>query len=310
MKKTLILLTILIMTGSVVKSQEWKEIKFPSDETINGVSMLSPDTIFVVTTTGKIARTLDGGANWVVNDFKSSVSWEEIKFTDILNGYICGSNGSIYKTINGGANWVNISLKDTSLWVFDVEFVDQNTAFTVAMKHEGQEIVSNLYKTVDGGTTWTKLKDIGIGYADIEIDPNGKVFILSFGKISMTTDMGKSWNSILTPEGAPGRSISVLGNSIMICGLNGLVQLSTDNGEQWVQSANKPGAVFIRCQLVHENEGYFSGMDKTFMRVSDDGRKWDNEELPKKVDIHDFDYKNGVLIAVGTGGSIFSKKVD
>ena len=86
MKNTLFIITALLLMVSAVSSQDWKQLNFPSNESITAISMLSPDSFFVVTSTGKIARTLDGGKNWVSNDFKTDISLEEIQFSDIFNG--------------------------------------------------------------------------------------------------------------------------------------------------------------------------------------------------------------------------------
>ncbi|MGV2386875.1 MAG UNVERIFIED_CONTAM: YCF48-related protein, partial [Thermobifida fusca] len=108
------------------------------------VDFVDPDTGFVVTENGQLAKTDDGGKSWhLVHEFNEHIA--EIDFVSSSVGWAMAQDG-IWSTTDSGASWTKVPTP------FLPGFVDL-TGETVAwaIDHELQ-----LFYTLDGGINWER----------------------------------------------------------------------------------------------------------------------------------------------------------
>lgn len=203
MKAKIALAAVLavFMVAPVAAAQDWNQVKTPIKENINGLYFVHPDTGFLVTSDGKLARTFDGGRSWDVFDAALGISLEDLHFFNSDTGFVCGSRGTIKITYDGGYTWTDKSLPDTNCWLFDIEMLDRQTGLATGMTRTKEAPLGGLaVRSTDGGKTWSALKPMGLGYSEILYQPGGTLFFLSYGKLNYSNDKGKSWQSTPLPE--------------------------------------------------------------------------------------------------------------
>ncbi len=306
----LLLLAALMGTPVRAQTQSWHVVKTPLTESITGMSFVNPDTAFLISSSSKLARTFDGCKTWDIFTVEPTVSLEDVDFKNSDTGMICGSKGRIYVTFNGGYAWQYKGVPDTLPWFFDVAILDSKTAVAVGLSRQPDNQFGPLgYRTTDGGNSWQAMNPLGLGYAELQYQPGGLLYLLSYGKLNYSADKGKTWNSNLTTEGKPGRALSIMGNTGIICGLQGMCAYSRDGGKTWYPSQQNEQTMFVAAQLVDENTGYIGGTRGTLLKTTDGGQTWNPETLPVKFDIFDFALVGNRLYAAGTDGILMYKQV-
>ncbi len=312
MRISLLLLLVTLVSAGVHSQTEqtWHMVKTPVSESITGINFVNPDTGFIITSSGKFARTFDRCKSWDLFTVEPGVSLEDVDFLNSDTGMICGARGRIYVTYNGGYAWQYKGTKDTIPWFFDVAILDSKTAVAVGLSRDPINQFGPLgYRTTDGGDTWTKMEPMGMGYAEMQYNPGGLLYLLSFGELHYSADKGKTWNAYKTTEGNPARALSIVGNTGIICGLKGMCAYSHDAGKTWRPSQQGDQIMFVAAQLVDENTGYIGGTQGTLMKTADGGQTWAPESAPEKFDIFDLFLEGNRLYAAGTDGLMMFKQV-
>jgi len=149
---------------SLLKSTDygvtWKVIKWLDKNSYRiYLSKKDSKTIFLVTKTNGLMKSIDGGENWqsLNKDLGKSVSAKKINFfyyqteNDLM---MMATDFGIFKSINNGENWTLINTLTKGL-----------TFPTVAINPQNQNeiyytIGHIIYKTLDGGNTWKTIDTI------------------------------------------------------------------------------------------------------------------------------------------------------
>jgi photosystem II stability/assembly factor-like uncharacterized protein len=310
MRNCYIIGLLLLTVSSSVVGQGWVAVDFPLEENITGICFVHPDTGFAVTDKGYCARTYDAGKTWKVLSVASDTHLEDVSFVNGSLGVVCGRRGGLYRTLDGGATWENKSLKDTLPWFGDVEMFNAKTGLVIGMTRDSLSPFGSLiYRTVDGGATWKKQQPLGSGNSEILYRSGGPVYLLSFGQLHISHDLGRSWQSIRTVNGALARTLSILGKTGILAGPNGMYAYSSDTGQTWTASDRPANKVYIAAELVDEQVGYIGGAPATVMRTADGGQTWDQEVMARSFDVLDMCLIGDRLYAVGSNGGMIYKKV-
>ncbi len=310
MRIIIAVITLLTAVFSVSHSQEWKTVASPFTETITGICALSPDTLFIVTGKGNIARTTDGGKNWKAISVAPNVPLEDISFADAKVGVVCGRNGAIYRTTDGGGTWENCSWWDKTPWLMDVEMLTPEVGVIIGMTRNTVSPLKGIcLRTTDGGKTWKQQTSLGLGYSELLYHPGEGLYLLSFGKLHFSRDLGKTWESRNTADGLVARTFSLKGKTGIMAGPSGMFAYSSDSGKTWIKPEQWSNTLYITSELVDEKEGYIAGKDALIMRTTDGGKTWKREPLEEKeFDILDMCLAGDYLFAVGSKGKILVKK--
>jgi photosystem II stability/assembly factor-like uncharacterized protein len=150
---------------------------------------------------------------------------------------------------------------------------------------------------------------LGLGYAEILYNQGGPVYLLSFGYLHSSDDLGKSWKSAKTFDGPAARTVSIVGKTGILAGPNGMCAFSSDTGRTWTKLDQWSDKIYIAAEMIDEEVGYIGGANAIIMRTTDGGRTWKVELMAKSFDVLDMCLIGDRLFAVGSKGGIIAKKV-
>jgi photosystem II stability/assembly factor-like uncharacterized protein len=302
-------LTLAILT-STATAQGWQVINFPTQDNLTGVFFPTPDTGYVVTRSGTVARTTDAGKSWGGVQI-SKTPLEDIYFSDTRTVYVCGGNGLLLKSEDAGRNWVDRSVPDTSITLLSVRRVTPLSLITTGLTHDSaKNIIGVLMRSTDDGHSWSRLPVTGIGFGELQVTPDKTVRFLSWGWLNSSNDFGATWTQIKLPEGKPGRTLDVRGNTGIMAGNFGQVAISSDHGATWTQiTLPEENAHFTSALLVNDKVGYVAGFESRLYNTSDGGRTWSRQQLPIACEILAMTKSANRIWAVGAKGAMIWKQI-
>lgn len=175
---------------------------------------------------GRIVRTSDGGAAWIIVASGTSATLRAVSFTTILDGTVVGLAGTILRTSDGGVTW-NPGSSGTTEDLYDIEFIDTSNGMAVGSS-------GTILRTLDGGATWTSLSS-GTSVSLVSVDyayPNGVTAVGDDGTILRTNDNGASWSIQPggTTQGLQGISYGGVLEGVIV-GLGGTILHTTTGGQ-------------------------------------------------------------------------------
>jgi len=310
-RKILLFLPALAICSTGANSQDWKIIEFPSYDHLTDIVMITADSGSVVTASGYCFRTSDRGNSWQKSVIIKNIRIESLYFENSQHGWACGHLGSIFKTSDGGSSWTDVSFDEISAIFFDIEMKDSLTGVAVGM----QPFESNRYngiavRTVDGGKNWKKFEASGLAYSEIKQSrTKNKMYFMAMGRLNISDDDGKSWQSVATLDGAPARTFSMYGSTGIMAGPKGTCGYSNDSGKTWYNKEQDKKKSFLCSILLNSQNGYIAGSKGAMMVTIDGGINWVEEETPLELTIMDMCFVDNCLFAVGSDGLIMYKEI-
>ena len=119
----------------------------------------------------------------------------------------------VLKTTNGGSSWITLFTSYSHPTLFDVDFVNADTGWTVGR-------YGTILKTTDGGYNWIDQQIDGTWWSSVSFlnGDIGWVSCVSNGTLMKTTNGGSSWtllnmNNMYTPP-VPGPTINLSSSSL------------------------------------------------------------------------------------------------
>ena len=225
-----------------------------------------------------------------------NINLRDIFFVNTETGFIVGYNGDIYKTNDAGKSWQKQN-STTSLHLFSVFFIDENTGFASGGAMGGCldndcDKGSPFLKTVDGGKTWEKtlFKD----YIDIRSlhffdNLNGLAIIHvpspSFPEkrfIAKTSNGGTNWTlTELNTYPVYYNKFYCFDNIVYVSGENQKIFKSKDYGNSWetILTPLPIGNSLRNMYFYNENIGYIDGISNIYKTV-DGGLNWGIVNFP------------------------------
>ena len=306
----LVFLVFLILSVSV-SAQSWESRNLPLADQITGISFLSIDSGYIVSNTGQCLRTYNGGLNWTILPIDPNAALDDIYFLSIDTGFVCGKNGTVYKTTNAGNNWEKILVPDTICWLTGIVMVDGSEGIVLGLSRtEDSPIKGVAFRTEDGGSTWIPLPQMGMAYGEPFYRPGRAINFLSWGGIHTSSNRGRTWNSLKTLDGKPGRALAFHGKTGLIVGNDGMAAFTGNSGATWTAANTDSKAHLTSVVLVTDSIGYAGGVNGTLLRTFDAGRSWEVESIPKNFDVFDLELVGNILYAVGSKGGFALRIVE
>lgn len=164
--------------------------------------------------TNYVARTTDGGNEWIVSDIETMLPLNKITFINENSGWLAGgyvyadeNNPILFKTNDKGASWIEIP--DQEYLINDFTFDNNNDGLAVGEFIGGYGVI---FETNNGGHSWTAVADSlsqplralfynnGIGWA---VGDSGLVLTNDPEYTSLPAPMGNSPEQIISLEVFP-----------------------------------------------------------------------------------------------------------
>ncbi len=318
MKKTLLILAILLFTG-LLNAQDWEVVKYGGEKYYaNACYFVNADTGVYVGQAGAVVMTTDGAqSSEIVREpaSTSDPSWSDVKFANESVGYACAYKGLIYKTTDSGNTWTEVG--DTANYtnsLYRIAVVDENTVYVSGAS-------GTLLKTTDGGATWNPIAfsfeyngsvqslDGGLAFCNANVGVVAVKTSKAYGSTWYTHDGGETWNYVQLPFSPIVAKQSVndaeaTGDStIVIVGYGYSVFKSTDGGKTYTDvsyDASSESVYFNTIQAVNEDTYVAGGLLGHTIITTTGGATWTNIDLPVAHTIktlHFVDTQTGYVFA-------------
>ena len=334
MKKSLLLLFLILPFISFAQSFTLKQIATGKNTSMRGLSVLSDSVAWVSGSNGHVGKTLDGGKTW---EWMQPKGYEKLDFRDIeafdkLKAIVvnAGSPAYILKTVDGGKNWTEIYKNtDSAIFLDGMAFWDnqQGIIFGDPIKNKMQ-----LLKTTDGGISWQDIsanlkKELKLGEAGfaasgttIRTGSGGKVWIASGGavsKIYYSANYGQTWKvypcPIIQGESSTGpfsiaflnskKGIAVGGNYLKDKENENNILITKNGGKSWTKPEKPVLGYRSAVEYFSDQICFATGSSGTDYSL-DGGNTWTN------ISTQNFNAlqkakKGSLVLLTGNKGNIF-----
>lgn len=261
---------------STDNGNNWNPITLPNDEFAIDIEIVDPLKYLIVTSTGKVLLTVNGGENWTVqfSDSQLTEFMNYIEMFDENNGVAMGDAppnsdiALIVRTDDGGITWNVMENNNPIFTCFNVwksiDFVSPDIGFF----HENWADRENqgVSKTTDGGDNWIRIHPPVRSGVIKFFDESHGIFITGKGNGKRTFDGGESWENIpFNFIENPLAQTSILVNDIEYVGnshnnvwavFRDIVYYSSDFGDTWQKYSFKGDIHFDDMEFTDENTGW------------------------------------------------------
>jgi photosystem II stability/assembly factor-like uncharacterized protein len=103
MNKSIQLIAILLSLNLNISFSQtgWTQLGTGTSGYLTSVWFTDANTGYIGGQNGYIAKTTNGGLNWITQTSGASGFIREIEFVNANTGYLCGDNGAMRKTLTG-----------------------------------------------------------------------------------------------------------------------------------------------------------------------------------------------------------------
>jgi photosystem II stability/assembly factor-like uncharacterized protein len=281
----------------------WMQLPNVPQNTYTDVYALDENNIFmsVLTASGQLLHTSNGGATWETITTGVPNSINDIEFASPTTGYICGPLGGFAYSTNAGITWTPSPMPVTTPMQ--------------KLKVEGSEVYvvgdyTSIYKTTNNGASWDSLQFIAptevFSWIKYSIDKLDNTIVLggAYGLLNKSTDFGANWSSlsyyitqanlwtVFAQQGSP--NIWAAGDGLFY---------SNDGGRVWHTGETGTSYRIRSVRMVNADSGFYCGESAALGKTSDGGATWTPLTYPdqtKSLRAMDFTDRNTGWVTGGT----------
>jgi photosystem II stability/assembly factor-like uncharacterized protein len=247
----------------------WHQANVPVRATLTSVFFLNDRLGWAVGHDATILHSQDGGLNWQMQQSLPELEKPllDIYFKNPQQGIAVGAYGQVFRTNDGGDTWKS-EFHQEFLLADDVDYLSE-------LKAEDEEayldeiafILPHFNRLVDDGSAMfllgeagllAKSTDFGASWQQLDSFYHGSFFSLGRtqggsllvaglrGHVFRDTTNGSDWHEVATETTALFNDIVFAQDErIFILGNNGMLLLSKDDGESFIQSPQQDGKTLI-----------------------------------------------------------------
>ncbi len=254
-----------VLRKSFNAGQDWNQFSTTSSEPENDVYFFSNTTGIVLTASGYVYRTTDGGATFNLQlpgqGFNGAL--KKIAFASPTVGYVAGGNfASIYKTTDAGISWTQQFPANFMIEWRSVHAPTTSNAWVV-----GQDGLINV--TTDGGSNWTpQTSGVTSMLQDVHFQNATTGFIVgNNGVILKTTNGGATWGTLTSGTTVNLNAIDfVSATEGWIVGNGGTVLHTIDGGSTWSPFTSGTTENLLDVDFLNVNLGLATGTNGKIIR--------------------------------------------
>jgi photosystem II stability/assembly factor-like uncharacterized protein len=249
--------------------EKWQQANVPVQVTLNSVFFLNEQLGWAVGHDATILQSHDGGLNWQVQQYLPSLEKPlfDVYFKDAQHGIAVGAYGLVFRTIDGGNTWQSefhqeflladdidylneVKAEDEAAYLDEIAFILPHFNGLVRDGHSlfllGE--TGLLAKSDDFGVTWQQFDAFYQGsFFSLARTKNGNVLVAGLrGHVFRSDKASSQWHEIATDTTALLNDIVFANDQrIFILGNNGMLLVSTDDGESFSKRPQQDGKTLI-----------------------------------------------------------------
>lgn len=269
----------------------------PAADFPSGVAFATPTVGVMVGQNGRIYRTTDAGANWVVVPSGTSTHLSRVAFTSATVGIATGSQ-VILRTEDGGLTWQTV-VSQQQAFLQAVAFADATTAVVAGSS-------GWFLRSTDAGKTWTELSSRLPGrehLSSVAFATGTTVVAVGLsGRIARSLDDGQRWQTLDNTGGHPLNSVAFSGADTGVSvGDAGTIRRSTNAGAAWTAVASGTQKRLNAVTFASAMTAVAVGEEGIVLRSSDGGQTWAAINSGTAVDLHAVAFSTPTVgLAVGS----------
>ena len=217
------------------------------------IDPLTPTTLYAGTGQG-VFKSLDGGANWFLNNTNLNTASTRALVVDPINPAILYSGGEfgVYRSTNGATNWqaVNSSLGNQTVRALAINPVTSTTLYAAT--------AGGIYRSVTSGAGWAAFNN-GLGNLSAQalaIDPAtpATIYVGTAAGVFKSLNGGTNWNAAsvgLTTSNVNSLAISPAAPDTIYAGTTNGMFKSLDAGQTWTRQTNSFSISDFLCVAVN-----------------------------------------------------------
>ena len=234
---------------------------------------------------GNVYITTDGGNSWNISNVGTTNEIYNMKFSNALTGYVCGSGGLVRYTTNGGTTWTGTNVPTNSS-LFSI-VVEGSTVYV-----SGYVSSEQVYKSTDNGNNWSSISYAGsetfTGFLAFSFDKLGSnmMCVGTYGEMIKSTNNGSNWLSLNYRRSLANLNGDLYAQSnngrIIACGVNldnpDAILSSPDGGLTWSTPNFNISSYCSSISMINPSTGYLCGRWGLFFKTTDGGSTWDTSK--------------------------------
>lgn len=309
MKNAALLIFLALLTAIAgCSSSKDDPLKFENysvvnNETTTALHFTSSDDGCVVTESGNIYRTTDGGKSFTLAGKSGGRRLNDVYFVNDGLGIACGNGGTLLRTSDAGNTWSPIPV-DTNIDLTGIGFPDDDFGLVVGNVNTGEKSGFGAIGTSsDEGMNWRFTVTEQKGFSRVDVVPADHAWILGDESLTYTTDRGQSWehsasrvqtvNYLLFTDVQDGWQV----------GENGLLRHSSDGGWSWQDKLKMTDARLTCLAAPEPGQIYIAG--DNFVAVSTNyGRNWIMDDVSHKIGFIDVHSVGHDIFILGSRGEL------
>jgi predicted CXXCH cytochrome family protein len=257
----------------------------PAGTTVGIHSVLFSDanTGYYAADAGSLRKSLDGGKNWVSQQYTVYSQLNDVAFPDLAHGWIAGSGGTVIASSDGGNSWF-LQTSGVSSDLYGVSFSDASNGLLVGasgvIRHTANG--GNAWSGQSSGTTQTLN-----GVSTRSGDTGHAIAVGNSATILRTSNGGSTWAAATAPANTGNITAvefpetATAGIALATCdhaagsGAPGIIR-TTDYGATWsvVSTASQPFASLDFAPAPAGAIGWAVGASGTVYKTTDTGLTW------------------------------------
>lgn len=247
----------------------WQQANVPLRATLTSVFFLNDRLGWAVGHDATILHSQDGGLNWQIQQYLPALEKPlfDIYFKNEQQGIAVGAYGQVFRSHDGGSTWKS-EFHQEFLLADDVEYLnDLKLEDETAYLDEISFILPHFNRLVQDGSSLfllgeagllAKSNDFGLSWQQFDNFYHGSFFTLGRthsgsllvaglrGHVFREVETGLDWHEVTTDTTALFNDIVFAQDErIFILGNNGMLLISTDDGESFNQRPQQDGKTLI-----------------------------------------------------------------
>lgn len=308
-----LVLLVNVFSGNIFGQSGWVQQTSNTDKLLKSVHFVNPNTGYAVGHTGRVLKTVNGGANWAVSTLIDNSEIPNLFCVHFFNENtgVAGSR-KIYRTTNGGGTWAAAYTSAPEDTIMSVYFYNNEVGYAGVN-------FGKILKTINGGSSWTELgpEDDHYGVYFPSLDTG---FVVGDDQTYRTYNAGVNWSLTLVSFFADLQSITCFDTKNCVsCGKAGFIYKSTNAGVNWNQIELATIDDFYSVAKRPDSVLFIAGQGGTILKSTTKGDSWSAQTSNTNQTLYSIYFannqtgyavgNNGTVLKTTTGGTVFISQI-